>query len=206
MAEKIFVNTGQIDKEEEVKDISAEVNDLITAVTDLEVCDASTNEYAISLLAGIAGVRKKAETQRKAFTEPLNRSLKEINSFFKNFLAPAEKADGTLRVKVLLFRREEEERTRKQAAELQKKLESEAGEGTTPAPVVAQTPPTTVQARGGSATVKKTWDFALYDFDLIPKEYLAVDTKAISQAIKAGIREIPGVNIFQKESLAVNTR
>ena len=37
----------------------------------------------------------------------------------------------------------------------------------------------------------------------IPREYLVLDPVKIRQAIKEGIREIKGVKIFQKETLAI---
>ena len=35
----------------------------------------------------------------------------------------------------------------------------------------------------------------------VPRQYLALDSTRINAAIKAGIREIPGLKIFQKESV-----
>jgi hypothetical protein len=37
----------------------------------------------------------------------------------------------------------------------------------------------------------------------VPVEFLMVNEKAIRAAVKAGVRNIPGVNIFQKEELSV---
>lgn len=49
----------------------------------------------------------------------------------------------------------------------------------------------------------KRWTFEVLDSNQIPREYLMVDETAIRQAIAAGVRAIPGVNIFQKEGLSI---
>ncbi len=72
------------------------------------------------------------------------------------------------------------------------------GQVAAPAPVV--------QFNGFSAPVKgttRTWTFEILNQIDIPREYLIVDETAIRAAIKAGTRSIPGVKIFQKESLAI---
>ena len=54
-------------------------------------------------------------------------------------------------------------------------------------------------------TVKKSWDFEVENINLIPLEYIKREIKgtAVREAIKNGVREIPGVRIFEKETLAV---
>lgn len=206
-----IIAVEQIEKQEQVKEIGITVNTLVEKAKELDICDASTNEYGIGLLSKIAEGKKKAEALRKLFTDPLNQSLKAINGFFKNLTAPLDEADTIIRNKVLMFRKAEEERARKEAEELQRKLEEEAKkqaemgnkEVIPPPPVVAQTPPTTMTAKNGSATVRKVWDFEIEDEGAIPREYLIPDTTKIRQAIKDGVREIAGIRIFQKETIAV---
>lgn len=50
---------------------------------------------------------------------------------------------------------------------------------------------------------KKVWTFTVTDRLQVPREYLAVDEKKIREAVRAGIREIPGVEIFQDTQIAV---
>lgn len=49
----------------------------------------------------------------------------------------------------------------------------------------------------------KRWTFETTDASLVPREYLIVDESAIRKAIAAGVREIPGVRIFQEQSLSI---
>lgn len=50
---------------------------------------------------------------------------------------------------------------------------------------------------------QKFWTFAIEDESKIPREFLSVDPKKIRQAVSAGTREIPGVNIYQDTRIAI---
>lgn len=69
-------------------------------------------------------------------------------------------------------------------------------------PVAAYAPPVT-QALEALKGVTKTWAFEIENDKLVPRDYLMVDEKAIRQAIRDGVRTIPGVRIYQEESLRV---
>lgn len=62
---------------------------------------------------------------------------------------------------------------------------------------------------GASASVRKTWKHTVTDPAQVPREYLMVDEKAITKAIRAhsdpSQLAIPGVTIEQVSSLAVRT-
>lgn len=67
--------------------------------------------------------------------------------------------------------------------------------------------PKYVPSFGGSTPstkgITKRWVFEITDSSLIPKEFLMVNEVAIRQAVLAGERTIPGVNIFQSESISL---
>lgn len=74
-----------------------------------------------------------------------------------------------------------------------------------PPPVVAFAPPPKTQhtATGGSATMKMEWTFEVTDLKLVPDEYKIVDEVKIGKLVKAGLRQIPGVRIYQKTNLLI---
>ena len=72
--------------------------------------------------------------------------------------------------------------------------------------VAPSTPAATVRSSIGTATVRKVWTFELTDQQLVPRAYLSVNEPAIREAVRAGVREIPGVRIYQDEQLAGRTR
>jgi hypothetical protein len=51
-----------------------------------------------------------------------------------------------------------------------------------------------------ATSVRKTWSYTIQDGGKIPRVYLEPSHKLIMQSIHDGVREIPGVEIFQEIS------
>jgi hypothetical protein len=66
-----------------------------------------------------------------------------------------------------------------------------------PAPVA-----NTTKATLGAAVGRMVWRFEVTDEFLVPRGYLVVDEPTIRRAINRGVRDIPGVRIFQEEQIA----
>lgn len=49
----------------------------------------------------------------------------------------------------------------------------------------------------------KRWTFEITDISQVPREFLQVDEKKVKEAITAGTRSIPGVRIYQDESITL---
>ena len=49
--------------------------------------------------------------------------------------------------------------------------------------------------------IRLIWNYEVLNENEIPREYLIIDDRKIKDAIKAGVRSIPGINIFQIEQL-----
>lgn len=73
------------------------------------------------------------------------------------------------------------------------------------ADVVPLAPAAPMRAMSGSATTTKRWVGTVVDESRVPREYLAVDQRKINAAVKAGVRDIPGVTIEQVDGLSVRT-
>lgn len=71
-------------------------------------------------------------------------------------------------------------------------------------PVVTQ-PETVTRTETGSGHLRMVWDFRLVNEAEIPHEYLMPDEKKIRQAVKNGVRQIPGVEIFEKPVTTIRT-
>ncbi|HHW15742.1 MAG TPA: hypothetical protein GXX28_12560 [Firmicutes bacterium] len=188
------------------------------AATDMAVCDEESLASATNILGRVSTLRKGLEERRKFFVAPLNDQVKRINDLFRALAAPLDRVDQILRDKVLAYRREQERRRREEEERLrklqeaeQKKLERKAEKKgleppPPPAPVVVAGPARTVSADLGKATIRVVWDFEIVDQSQLPREYLIPDITKIRAAVKAGVREIPGVRIYQNERLAVSGR
>jgi hypothetical protein len=68
---------------------------------------------------------------------------------------------------------------------------------------LATTPPITkgVRTDSGSVTEREVWIFEVVKPTEVPREYLCVDEAQIRAAVKAGVRQIPGVNIYPEDRL-----
>lgn len=65
------------------------------------------------------------------------------------------------------------------------------------------TAPIEINQSGENASVRMVWAFEIKDIAQIPSEYLVLNEKAVREAIKAGVREIPGLKIYQKPTVAI---
>jgi len=132
--------------------------------------------------------------------------------------------------RVQMQQRETQERARMEAAKIQRELDARAaalnaqreaevrkaaanGEPVKPIevdvlPPIVVAPVVPVQKvfrseTGSSVHLRKDWVWDVLDISLIPGKYLMVDKVAVNQAIKAGIREIPGIHIHEIETTVV---
>uniref|UniRef100_A0A6M3JZT2 Uncharacterized protein n=1 Tax=viral metagenome TaxID=1070528 RepID=A0A6M3JZT2_9ZZZZ len=157
------------------------------------------------LLNRFSQTAKRIEDQRVSFTAPLTLSMKNINAFFKTFSEPIEQANRELRDKLAKHRRELEYKRLEEQMKVEeenKRLAKIAEETNTPiimpAPIVPDLNKTI-----GAVTVKKVWTFEIKDQTKIPQEYLVVDEVKVRVAIRAGVRAIAGVTIFQKDEVSL---
>jgi fused signal recognition particle receptor len=117
--------------------------------------------------------------------------------------------DAQLAYAELAVRKRAREAQEAAAAARQREEEARAAEQVvrgTPLPVAAPTqaaPVAKLAAPSGAAQVRKVWKHEVLDVDAVPREYLVVDERAIRQAIRDGVRAIPGVRIEQVSELAV---
>lgn len=63
-----------------------------------------------------------------------------------------------------------------------------------------------VKTENGSLKSVNKWSFVFSDKKQLPEEYKCADTKAIDEAIKMGVRNIPGVQIFETTELALRIK
>lgn len=57
---------------------------------------------------------------------------------------------------------------------------------------------------GSTAYVRRAWTFEVVDLDAVPRDYMSLDVDVVREAItKDAVREIPGLRIYQSETLHV---
>ena len=71
---------------------------------------------------------------------------------------------------------------------------------------VTQEPMRGVRSEHATTGVRYEWSVEVVDEALVPRQYLVVDLPRLRAAVKSGVREIPGCNVFQKPVVATRTR
>lgn len=176
-----------------------EISTIVSRANAFQVVSDEQMEKATNVISWCRAKLKKVEERRKFFTGPLNDHIKSINAFFRQWTGPLEEAEQIVDRKVRAYREElrkkaeAEQRAAEQAA--RKKAEKK---GIDPDAVVVEEAPAPAK-RTDFGTFKQVADFEVQDLNQIPRSYLMADEKKIRQAVKEGIREIPGVRIFMRE-------
>ena len=176
---------------------------------------------------------KELEALRVSRTQPLVVEQRSINGLFKTLTDPVEaliergkramvayqQAERARRQREAdAVRRRQEEAARKErealeAAEAAKteaarnkalKAADDASKALATAMIEATLPaPRGIRTDTGTTSTTERWTFQVLKPEMVPREFLTVDDKAIRAAVAAGTREIPGVAIFLEESAQI---
>lgn len=178
----------------------------------LTVKDAASNQLAASLLVDLKRAEKQVKEAKDFLVGPLKKHVKDIEARFKPTLEALANADMALRSKVITYRQQEEAKVEKarqealtKALAAQEKGQHAKATALATEAVALTGPAKQTMAEDGALQAKKRWTFEVTDFKLVPREYLTVDDREVNTAIRAGVRDVPGLRIFQKDELAVST-
>lgn len=184
--------------------------DVVAKAETFEIVSELTAAEANGTLRWIAGAKQELEERRKFFVKPLNDHVKEINALFKEVGDPLNIADRLMRTKVIEWRKQVEEVARKKQAELQRRAEQararqeeKAAAKGEPPPPPAPVPTIEVPKTAGGVTTVKTWTFEITDITKVPRTYLDLNETLVRKHIRAGVREIPGLRIYQQDTVKV---
>lgn len=152
------------------------------------------------------GIAKRADDMRDALVRPHLEAQREINTKFKPLIDEAKSLDGQLRRAAGAWAKAEQDRLRKEAEE-RAKIEREKN-ASAEVHVVAEVPKVQV---GGERAAKRSLKTKLVaqitDYEAALAHFKDADdvrnaVAALAQrAVKAGMREIPGVKIVEEASL-----
>ena len=153
------------------------------------------------------------ETVEAYYEAPHKEFQKKLKNITRRFKDPLKRVPDICRRKLSDFRLFQENERRRKIAEqealvkkLQKEEEQKAQESAergaaytpvAPAPVVVPPVPKATRTTEGSSSQRLDWTFEVADPDLVPIKYRSVDEKLVRKDVKAGVREIPGVRIYQ---------
>ncbi len=199
---------------EQTQELMSKAEVIVREAKEIIVQDKDSLTVAVNFLGTIAIAKKGVDSRRRFFTDPLNHQVKSINDLFRDYSDPLGQADRIVRNKVLIYQAEEAKRVAEEQRKATEEAKAQAEEASkhpteefVPIPInIVEEPEKTVRAGAGSATTRQVWTFRIVDPSQVPDEYKMIDEKKIAAVVKAGIRNIPGVEIYPTSSLVVTGR
>lgn len=165
---------------------------------------------------------KQLEAKRTKITKPINDGLRATNILFKEVSESLGSAYEILDTKVMDWRRDEKEKIGKENERLQleteeknrktlaeqarreniQKSHQERGHKTTELeePVLETAPEVPALQFSDSTKIRLDWTWEVENLGSVPRKHLLVDNIGIGKLVRGGIRSIPGIRIFQKET------
>ena len=187
-----------------------EIEVMIEDANSLTVKDDFSMKVGIELGGYAKKIISWIETKRKEYISEPATFVKEVNSFCKIFTDQLLEIERLTKQKISQYqtrieleRRENEKKTQEAARKYQEEINKEAKEKGVEAPVVV-TPVIPEEKKivrtesGVSSYQVKTWKFEIIDPNQIPREYLKPNEQKIRDAVKMGIRSVPGIRIYEE--------
>jgi hypothetical protein len=145
----------------------------------LTVDSEESNAIAVELGTRAKKLNKTLEVEKKRIIDQPNDFIKAVRNFCKSFQDQLIRVEQTIKQKITTYQTKRE------------KIET---------PVMPELSNVT-RTDSGSSYMRKKWIAEVIDEDLVPMEYKTKpipDLPKINKAVKAGIREIAGVRIYQE--------
>lgn len=157
---------------------------LISKASNYLVEDEESASQALSMSLQARKIRKQLDETRLSIIRPHLDFQKAINKIVKEYEAKLEEIENNLKSKL-------DEYLQKSAS-------------TNNASFIARSKEIFVE--DGKLSKVKKWTWELEDEAVVPREYLALDAKKIDDAVKQGVRNIPGIKIFEKEEISMRIK
>jgi hypothetical protein len=209
--------------------LTKQITEFVAPAAKIKVIDHGSCADAVESAKEVKSYEKRIETLRKQLVSPLNDRVKQINAFAAAISEPLEKVERHLKSEVLTFNHEQEKKRQAEIARIEKEQELElrriaketkaekkgvedenqklaiGAMKEAEAQVVNKEARSEVKAIEETALkgVRKTWKAEVMLEASVPREFLSIDMKKINAALRAGVREIPGVRIFEETSLSL---
>ena len=193
------------------KDVTADASEYVKSVNGF--CKIFTDKLGLietTLKQKITAYQIKVELDRRKQEEAARKAAAELQAKLD-----AEAAEANRKAKEEAARKAEEEARAKKASEAEiaaakKAAEDEAAKHEITAPqlpdmVIPKQETVTRTENGTSSYLVKTWKCYVQSPDLVPREYCVPDGRLLNQAVKQGIREIPGCSIVEENSTRFRT-
>ena len=170
------------------------VDKLTGAASRAVINSRETSEMGTDLAKIFRSVSKKIEATRKELVEPYNIEVKKINKKYKNWLQVLKEGQDKIDAKIGQYKLEEA----RKVAEVKKEAE-EAGLDE----LVIIKDKDITRGNLATASVTRVWTYDIINVDEVPRKYCDPVLSKLRAAVESGERNIPGLNIYQKDKVNV---
>lgn len=165
-------------------DFAVAFNQLVTSLNHVdETFKVKNKSDALGAVVIACEARKlinSVEEKRKLILKPHQEYVKTLNKIAGDLQDKCKKSEDSLKLKILTWMQEDGQT----AFQEEEKLSVE----------------------NGTLYKKKTWTFKIENEFEIPNKYKSIDLRAINADIRAGVRKIPGIEIFEDETLELKLK
>jgi len=192
------------------------IDDMLNEVQAVTVNSDSSHKICVELGARAKRLGKEIDKGRDDLLKPANDFVKGVRAIAKPYMEKCDRIEELSKVKNKdwlvyreLERRKVQELARVETQKVQERVNIEAAAAGVetvqmPVPVIKEEKLVTRTAEG-TAHSRATKTFKIINPALIPREYLMVDERAIREAIKRGVEQIPGVEIIDDIDIVYRT-
>lgn len=179
-------------------ELQEKTNDLLDAVQFVTIKNDDELNEANNILRRIATLRKAAKAHFDSLKKPFNEAMANLRSKEREMIEPMEKGEGIIKRLIADYNTERDKRIKEEQAKLESMAKSLEGTGLSVLPSVKLEKP---KLQGTS--VRNRYDFEIVDVNIIPREYLIVDTAAIGKIVRAmkDKTNIPGIKVVVRQDI-----
>ena len=214
-----------------VQPIEIKARVYLNQMNDARIENEADKENAVIMLKEISDYKKAIKKQEDELSADAKKELAEIKAMFsepKSFLNDAEEIvrgkinhflneqKARMEAEALAIKQKAEDEALKQAEELEalksgageydavtRKAMIEAIEAKQNKLIDATAKQAEINQSSANSVVRKVWTFRLTDLSKVPLQYIQLNETAVRNAIKAGERNIAGLEIFQECQVAI---
>jgi len=172
---------------------------LAERAAEITVTDERSHAEAVPVLAELKRAQKEVDEARVNLKGPFGLVATAVDASFRPVADAIKKATDTLNRRWSDYT-VEENRRREAALERQRQNEQAvAAANPTITVVPKQAPPEVARSitteTGGGASLRRTPEWSIVDVGLVPRDYLVIDPHRVIAAMRAGVKEIPGLRL-----------
>lgn len=178
------------------------INQILDYAKEYQVVSNWAAEEAITLGGEAKALGKAIDNARKTITDPARRFVNKINDTARIFTDKLDQVEEIIKRKVAAWKKAEAEKMALDAEEAKDMVASLDLD----VEVFVDKPAKYVRGDGAMSYEQTVWKFDVEDLSITPSQYLTIDDAKVKAAIKAGVRDIPGLKIYSEQKTIIKSR